>query len=508
MTAVLKQASNNTGLSLAREITPGVVDGTVSWLSQEPNSYKDFGAKYKTVARSPINSSRQNKKGVTTDLDATGGWQEDLTAPAFASKAEGLFYADFRKKGDAAVTAVNAGNDEYTTTNGAAYVAGDLLFASGFAVAANNGLKHVTASAAGEVTVLEALADEAVAPEGAMITRVGFVFAAGDLTYTAATKTLASTAKDFTTLGLIIGEWLFVGCDAGGVDQLGSNLGFARIASITAHAIVLDKIQPLVSTTGTAGVIADSSGNNAAYMFFGRVVKNELDTGIKHYTFQAERTLGKDDTAALNNQAEYITGSVIDEAVFTFNSADKATVDWTLMSRRSETRTSAQGPKPGKRPALTAASAFNTSTDVKRTAIQLVGSDAPLYAYLMDLSITIKNNNKANKAIGYLGAIDMTEGNFEVSAAVTAYFANVSAAQAIENNKNVTLDTILARENHGIIFDIPLVSLSDGLPKIAANEAIQLPLDIDAATAASINPNTDYTMMVMFFDYLPTAVAP
>lgn len=35
------------------------------------------------------------------------------------------------------------------------------------------------------------------------------------------------------------------------------------------------------------------------------------------------------------------------------------------------------------------------------------------------------------------------------------------------------------------------------------DEAIKLPLNMDAATAASISTSMDYTAAIMFFDYLP-----
>lgn len=496
MVAVLKQASNNTGLALARELSPGVVDGTAVWNTQEPNSYKDFGGSYKMIARNPINSSRQNKKGVITDLDASGGWQEDITYTGIQDKMEGLFFADYRRKSETAVTGTDTTADTINVASSTGFAAGDIVFVSGATVAANNGAKHVSAVASGTISVSENLVTEVFTGK---VAKVGKQAASGDLTYTAATKTLASTALDFTTLGLIVGEWLYLSDDVAG-NNLGANLGMARIYTIAAHAIVFDKVSP--ADPATAIVDAAGSGK-AARIYFGRVIKNELEAGIKHYTFQAERTLGKDDSTAADVQSEYITGCVINDGTFVFNTADKGTCDWTLLGAKYETRTSAVGKKAGTRPANVEGSVYNTSTDIRRMSLELAGQDVPLYAYLMDMSIMVKNNAKANKALGVLGSIGITEGQFEVSATATAYFANVTAAQAIENNSDVTLDAFLSRDNQGIVFDLPLVSLGDGRPKITANEVIQLPLSIDAATAASLNPAADYTMMVVFFDYLP-----
>ena len=499
MTAVLKQASNNTGLALARELSPSVVDGTSVWNPQEPNTYKDFGGSYKMVARNPINASRQMKKGVITDLDASGGWQEDVTYEGVQNKIEGLMYAAFRRKAEVVVTGI-ASDAFDIAAGGGNFKAGDLILASGFAIPGNNGLHVVSAQTGTTITPVDAI----VADGPGKLVVVGHQATAADISYTAATKILASTALDFTTLGLIVGEFLCLVDDVT-ANSLTANLGMGRIASVTAHAITFDKVYPALPSSPI--IDATGAGLNVR-LYFGRVIKNELSGLIQHYTYQAERTLGMDDTTAVLPQAEYLTGGVINEGLFTFNSTDKVTCEWTLLAAKYETRTSIQGPKAGVRPTGAESSAFNTSTDVRFMSMELCGEDTPLYAYLMDLSITIKNNAKANKAIGVLGAIDMTEGQFQVSAAATAYFANVTAAQAIENNSNVTVAALIAREHHGMLFDIPLVSLGDGRPKITANEAIQLPLDIDAATAVALNPNSDYTMMIIFFDYLPAMLAP
>ena len=500
MTAVLKQASNNTGLALAREVSPSVVNGGSVWNPQQPNSYKDFGASYKLIARSPINASRQMKKGVITDLDVSGGWQEDVTYEAMQNKIEGLMYAAFRKKAELAVTSVvNSSSTFNVASGGAGFKPGDLLLASGFSVAANNGLKTVSSATATTVVTVEALTNDTTG----QIVNVGHQAASADLSYTAATMVLASTALDFTTLGLIVGEYLCM-CDDTTAKNLGANLGMARIASIAAHAITFDKVFPANPTLA----ITDAAGTGkTARMYYGRVIKNETAAYIQHYTFQAERTLGMDDSTAVNPQVEYLTGCIINEGLFTFNSTDKVTSEYTLLGAKYETYPSSTGQKAGTRPSGFETSAFNTSTDVRFMSLELVGQQTPLYAYLMDLSITVKNNAKTNKAVGVLGAIDITEGEFAVSAAATAYFSNIGAASAIKNNSNVTLAAMLARDNHGIVFDVPLVTLGDGRPKITANEAIQLPLDIDAATAVALNPATDYTLMIMFFDYLPNLVA-
>ncbi len=169
--------------------------------------------------------------------------------------------------------------------------------------------------------------------------------------------------------------------------------------------------------------------------------------------------------------------------------------------------------KTGTRPALQEADAFNTSSDFSRIrlAIHVDGTEAPvpLFAFAQDFTITINNNLTPNKAVSVLGSFEISHGTFQVGGSITAYFADVAAVAAVRNNSNVTLDFALVKgtsgNKQGIVMDLPLVTLGDGRLNVEQDQAITLPLSMDAATAAIIDPNLDYTFMIVFFDFLPNA---
>lgn len=505
---VAKIDSNVTGLRYAEETTPKVLPGAPVWHGLEPNSYDGFGGQLTTFARNPINASRQRKKGMVVDLDASGGFGTDLTQLGLTRLLQGFFFADIREKlttapmnaAATALTGVTGSSKTVAAATGlAGFLASDLVLASGFGVAANNGLKTVASSTSGTVGVVETMADEASPPAAAKLQKVGYVHAVGtlDVTISGTYPRLnrASGAKDFTTFGLIPGEWIFIGGDAVGTKFVNAvNNCYARVRAVTASYIELDKAsQTMIAETGTGLTVR---------FFYGNVIKNESDPAlIKRRTYQLERSLGKDD---LNQtMSEYLTGSVCNQITLSIPTADRVTMDLSFVSMDHEPRDGAAGLKSGARPNLPLSDAFNTSSDFSRIKMHVVSTapnPAALFAFLSDLQITINNNVTPAKAIGVLGAFDVNVGTFEVGGTVTAYFADVAAVQAVRNNADVTLDFVMVRNNAGLLFDIPLITLGNGRLNVEADQPIDLELSTDAAEGAN-----NLTLLFNEFPYLPTA---
>lgn len=624
MVAAVKVDSNVTGLRYAEEKSFKVLPTTPIWIPQEPDSYADFGGSVTTVARNPINPSRQRKKGVVTDLDASGGYNTDITQTNLQDLLQGYFFADLRRKNDigddrqprrfglngefedytitdidttadeitvdsrVAVSAVPVaqgatyavddivevtdangtilarfrvasetggavdtvdlvnpatirddndrtnegrteldtsagavttgvstgfgGDDNLTLTltygNGLVWQAGDLLWMQGNDDSGNNGEFTVASVSDNVISVNENLVTDNSPNAAATLTTVGFDSVAGDLDVdvTGALPAIDSSALDFTTLGLVEGEWIFVGGDTGGAagnQFLGAtNNGFKRIRSIAINVLTFDKSDAtMVTETNTAELVR---------LYFGRVLKNETGTSIVRRTYNQERQLGAPDEALLSEiQAEYLEGAVPSEASLNIPQADKMTVDLSFVAGDS---TTIDGPTPlksGTRPALVETDAFNTSSDYSRIKMAQVvaGDEAPtaLFAFATEMTITINNNISPNKAIGTLGAFEVTAGTFQVGGSITAYFADVAAVAAVRNNVDITLDIAMVKANAGIVMDLPLITLGDGRPNVAQDESITLPLTMEAATAAKVDAALDYTMMMVFFDRLPNA---
>ena len=518
MAQVQKIDSNITGLAYAEEAQLGLLPGegglggTPVWYRLNPNSYSDFGGEVITVAPNPINPSRQRRKGVTTDLNATGGFNHNLTFENLTDLMQGVMFADIRAKGEEVVTAVvldTVNPDEYQVASTTDFIVGNLIIGRGFANAANNAVNVVTAIVADtSVEVADGLlVAEASPPTGADIKVVGFQFADADavIDVSGNLPALTSTAvADLTTLGLVPGQWVYIGGDASANSFTNAaNNGFKRVRSVTADAITFDKSD--VAMVADAGV----SGKTIR-LFYGDVLRNETGSLIVRRTYNVERTLGApDDGSPSAIQSEVLIGAVPNEFTLNVPQAELANVDVTFIATDNSQRLAADGPKQSSVQDFRVAQEYNTSSDVGRIRLGTVSDvdEAPsaLFAYVTEASIAINNNVTPNKAVGVLGAFDVTAGTFNVSGSVTAYFANVSATQAVRNNASVTLDISFVKDNTALIYDMPLISLGDGRLKVEIDQPITLPLNTDAASGQDISTDLDHTLLLTYFHYVPDA---
>lgn len=473
--------SNLTELRFAEEESIGVLPVTPTWKALEPNDYSSFGSTYSNTAREPIKADRQNQKGVQTGLEASVGYSTDLIAPQITDLLSAFFFANWRSKPSQAISTVTA--TQYTVTDNTDFDIDDLIFVQDLTTASNNGFKVVTGL--DSTTGIEVSGLTVDASTG-ILNKCGIRASSGDLTLVVSggNVNLNSTTLDFTTLGLVAGEWIYIGGDDTNNQFLtAANNGFYKVKVIETDTILFDQYP--------TGVTSDTGTGKSIDLYFGNLLKNESDPNlIIKKPIQFERKYD-------SNQYEYVKGCIANTLGFTIETADKITTSLEFLGLTSENLASA---KAGNRPNVEFGSAYNTTSDFYKFKMYDQNGNN-LASYSTSLEININNGAVANEALGTLGAFNITVGNFVVEGNIETYYETDNAANAIQNNSSVGLSFALGNFNNQncLLFDIPYLTLGDGNVQVAKDEPIKLPLSLAAAADSYFN----YTAEIINFKYLP-----
>jgi len=472
--------SNLTELRFAEEQTIGVLPNTPEWKILEPNSYGDFGAEHVNVVRNPIKPDRQRLKGLLADLEATVNFQSDFIGSQFEDILSAFFFADWRNKKSQSITAVT--NTAYSVSDETEYSVGELIYVEDLTTSSNNGFKIITGVSSGEIQVSGLYAESSTGK----LTKCGIRTSSGDLDLIVSGNNvnLNSTTLDFTTLGLMAGEWVYIGGDGSSNKFSNSaNNGFYKIKTISTNSLVFDQYPENITSETATGLNID--------IFYGNVLKNEADQNlIKKKSFQFERKY--DET-----NYEYVSGCVANNLELTVNPGEKIVCELEFAALTAEDKTSA---KLGNRPSNSLGSAFNASSDFFKFKLYDENGNN-LSSFATELSLSFNNNAVANKAVGYLGGFDISVGDFAVSGSIETYFLTNNAVSAIRNNLAVGISFVLGNfaNQNSWLFDIPYMTLGDGKKSVEKDNPIKLPLTMEAAADKTFN----YTAKLVNFKYLP-----
>lgn len=500
--------TNTFGLAYANESSFGV-QPTAGWKTLEPNAISAFGAEVTTVARAPISNRRQRRKGTVTDLDSSVEFEADLTHDAFEDFMEAFTFAtagnaDLRFRGAVAtssgytVPALSAAQGSKIQFDAGGPLT--LLFAQGYQIAANNGLKPLTADAAAAAVLLTVAGNSAeTPPSNAVVEVCGIRCSTGDLSIvvTAGVATLTSGNNgvagadivNFTTLGLERGQYVHVGGMAGG-QRFSAGFGYGRIRTIAAASLVLDKLVGTLATDTGAGETLD--------LLFGQFYGNVAVGGTRY----VERSIAFEgafpglQTPGPGDMYQYALGNYADSFALALPGQDKATVTFGFIGTDTPnpTNTRATGGSTARAPIKTAA--FNTSADFLRLRVALI-DETGLTTDFKDVTITLKNGVSPEKVLGTLGAKFMNFGNFEVSVEGQIVFTNAAVIDAIRANTTVGMDMILKNGDGAIAFDIPSMTLSGGDREFPVNESVLANLTGEAFEDATLGTSLGWSTFPM-----------
>ena len=500
--------TNNTSLSYAIESALGVLPGSPTWHELEPNTIGQFGATITTVARSPISKNRQRRKGTVTDLDSAVDFEGDLTLAHFTDFAEGFCFATAKNQdldfvgGDGTATGYTVAalvTAQTAKLHFAATGNTSLIFARGYAVAANNGLNPLDSQPIDtdtELTTANAVVE--TAPTNATVDIAGIRAETGDLDVTVAANLATITSGnetpvatiDFTTLGLTVGQQIHVGGLTSG-EQFTGSLGYGRIKSIAAAVLVLDKIDAtLITATGTTDTVD---------LLFGRFIRNVPtdNADFLERSYHIEQTFPDLDSVGVD-MYEYAKGNFVDSIAITMPLADKATVALGFIGTDTAAPNTVRETNAGSALAPSRTGAFNTTSDCLRLRIAEL-DETGIYTDFKSVTVTLANNVSPEKVLCQLGAKYMNFGNFEVTVEAQMVFSDAGVAAAIRSNTTIGMDFGLKNDDGALWIDIPAMTLGGGGRDFPVNESVL----INSTGEAFADPTLNTSIGISLFPIVP-----
>lgn len=515
--------TNSTGLRAAREASIGVLPGTPKWRVVEFDSIGAYGAVLTTVVRRPISQDRGRKKGTVVDLDSTVEFDTDLTLDVWDQFSEGFMFSEFANYefdfthenfvGEALdVTstgyALGAALSSFTTdANLPARVAAKMIFgastaktlvyASGYATAANNGVKVLDAdvtTSSTEVTAAGLAAETAPANARLEVCGVRTDDAVLDV-LSASTATLTSadigTAGGWDVLGILPGMIIHVG----GVTNAFANTnsptisataryGFARVQSISGSS---QEVLNLTKIDTNFGAVGTSGGSETVDVLFGRFARNVAVTADADDTRYLERTVQFETSypglgSGGATEYEYAIGNFANEITVNIPLGGKATVTFAFIGTNSDDITATR--KTGASSAISPLrkTAINTAQDLPVITTDVVSSTSDVC--FKSLTYTILNNVSPEKCLGVLGAVFVNVGLFEFNIEGQMLFTNKSIVNAIKNNDTVTFMQVLRNDDGVIAVDVPEANIGGGGREFPVDQSVLVNVTLQSFTSS------------------------
>lgn len=477
------------------------------WLNLEANAVGDPGPEYKKDSRRPFSITRQIRRPFVAGLDAALTLEMDVTKDHMDFFAEAMFKAAFKHSGGKGQslyrpTAVTATG--FTVAGNGDYAANRLFVARGFGTA-NDGLKVSVVSADPlEVKCGGLVAQLAAAvPANAQLEFCGIqASVAADLRLDAQGNLTSQGGVDFTTLGLNVGQLLYIPSQAeatamGDVNYAfgtAAYYGLAEIDSIAAAKITFRRRQWVVGA-------ADAAGGKTIRVFFTKWIRNvarsHADERLISHAFEVTYP-GL--VAGPANGYEYLLGYMLDEAVFNIPSEGRITMQLKFIGMTAKDPAAARQAGPATAYDPVTGLAISTATDMLRMTVDNV-DETGLMTDFADLKITIKNNIAGEKAVGKLGNAFTPLGDFEVVNAPKVYFADVNMVTAVRDNRILRMFAGGRNTEFGMVLDEPATGAMKSDKTIEHNKLVTLNSEINGF----MDPTRKYTAALSMFAYLPVA---
>jgi hypothetical protein len=370
-----------------------------------------------------------------------------------------------------------------TNATGASFVAGQLLRLSGFV--SNNGLFPITAGAATSVTA-SGLTAEASPPASARAKVVGFQGAAADLVAsTSGGSALTSTALNFTTLGLIVGQWVKISSEGGAYSFANAAAnGYCRVSAIAANRLSFD------ITVG--GWAADTGSGKTIRVYYGDTIRN----GTTAVSYRIEKNY------VLDAGVRYAYFRGMEVGTMAFSGDTRAVLTATLTFTGSDSTTFSATRDTG---ASTIPSSTGTVLDSSNSIPMLLEAGLTLASpnFVSSFAFSLENSLRAQNAVGSPGAVGIGLGRSSFTGNLNTYFGDETLLNKLLTStaSSVTFQFRDTGTFKSEIWDAPRIKYSSGAPEVTGVDT-----DIFANLAfqglRDVLNNRDYTVMVSRFDYV------
>jgi hypothetical protein len=484
--------SNRIAQGIAQETTYGVIPTTPAF---EPMRITQSGLQFKpkTGTSDEIRSDAQLTDLILLGMDANGQVGYELSYGTLDSAIASALRSAWQAKpvilnitADTSITdAGTTANTYAVAANGTNFKLGHLCRATGFTNSANNQIFRVASSTATTVvgTAL-ALTAEPVPPAGSQLQVIGFQGASADLAATTVGgNALTSTALDFTTLGLVVGEWVKIGGTAVGEQfATAGNNDLCRISAIAATRLSFDIVPAAWATDAGTG----------------KTLKVWLGDYIRNGTTPLSHTIERRYLDHSPVTYEYFRGMGYNTLEFDAQPEDKFKVLANFIGQDVVTQTTRTAGATD----LTATTSAVLNTSANVGTLYEGGAVLPGKNYVMSAKITINNNVRSQPGIGYIGGVGLGWGEFNVQIALGTYFGSKAVYDKVVNNTKSSFMLAVKRpdeNNRTILFDCPRLKYADGGPSVGGKNQ-----DVMANLTAQVlmHETLGYTIQLQRFPYL------
>lgn len=492
----------------AKEATPGTL-ATTGWkeFQVNPGGLGQFKADVNRIRRNPLSRKRSLEAGQIVDLKAEPTIQHDLNKDLFDFFGDAIFLSTGKHSGNTGLSVFKptaATSTAFTVAASGALTQNHLVRARGFVNAANNGVKQVgAASTATSIVIAGGLTAETVSGYVALVEVCGWRGASGDIGIDV-NGNITSIAADFTTMGIQVGQEIFVGGDAG---VAGNNFattayrGVAKVKSIAAHLLTLER------RAWTVGA-ADPGTGKTIDLYFGRYWRNVSSDHADSLTAEASQPAYSLEVAlpgagaAAATSYMYGLGSMVNTCKIDAPDRNKVVTSLSFVGRDMQQPTTTRATGAGASEAPIATALFNT---VDHVGLFLRVANTDESALLVDIqswSMTISNNISPQNQQGTLGGKRMVIGKFTVDVDVKGFLVQDDVPKAVRDSRLATFGAMLRNADCAIFVDVPQVQLDDGDLDFPENGPVMIGTKLEASREST---TYSITAGVSTFPYAPAS---